>query len=53
MEVVEEARHKNRNKKKSKIYLQVDTNKSIKNGVWKENVTSNNIFFKKILRSTN
>ena len=41
MEAVKEACHKNRNKKKQKTYIHVDIKKSIKDGVWKENLASN------------
>ena len=40
METVEEAHHKNRDKKKQKRYVQADTKKLIKDGVWKEHLTS-------------
>ena len=46
MEAVEEAHHKNLNKKKQKTYVQVDIKKVIKNRVWKEHLASNQAYKK-------
>ena len=52
MEAVKDARHKNHNKKKPKVYIEVDIKKEIKDGIQKEHLASNNKK-KENIRSTN